>query len=114
MNTNARTARATIRTMRRDNRAIRAAHKAVAAGPASAKHHMIAAGVPVATAERFAGAFSRGMVATDKVTVAIKLRGRVVKRVEVKRYNADTAAARLATYRPKDEAAAALFERVAA
>jgi len=114
VNANARTARATVRTMRRNNRVTRAAHKAVAAGPASAKHHMIVAGVPVATAERFAGAFSRGMVATDKVTVEIKLRGRVTKRVEVKRYDADTAAARMATYRPKDKTAAAVFERVAA
>jgi len=117
VNANARTARATVRTLRRENRAIRMATKAVAAGPASAKHHLIAAGFPVATAERFSAAFSRGMVAQDKVTTVIKLKGRRTKRVDVKLYDRETFVARLCVYRPRKNVAeweASLFAAMVA
>ena len=117
MNANARKARATVRTMRREHRVTRAAHTAVAAGPASAKHHLIAAGFPVATAQRFAGAFSRGMVAQDKAETVIKLRGRRTKRVDVKLYDRETFVARLCVYRPRKDAAeweASLFAAMVA
>lgn len=114
MNANARRARREIRSLARATRATRRAHRNVNAGPASAKHHLIVAGVSLATADRFAGAFSRGMVAADKMDVSLKLRGRRRKAIQVKRYVAETVIMRLATYRPKDAVAAAEFERVAA
>ena len=121
MNANARKARATLRTMRREvsathakTRAVRRAHKAVNTGLATAKNHMIVAGIPVDMAERFAGAFSRGMVAQGQTTVSVRRGGRCVLRRKAKLYSPETAAARMATYRPKDKAAAAVFERVAA
>lgn len=121
MNANARKARAQLRTMRRETvaahretRMVRRAHKAVSTGQATAKNHMIVTGIPVHMAERFAGAFSRGMVAQGTVTVSVRPGGRVVLRRKAKLYSAATAAARLATYRPKDKAAAAVFEQVAA
>lgn len=114
MNATARHARATRRQLAADTRAARRAQRAVTAGPASAKHHLIAAGLPVATATRFAAAFSRGVHADATGTAVIKLRGRRTKRVDVKLYAPETAVRRLAAYRPKDKAAAAVFERAAA
>jgi hypothetical protein len=114
MNANARKARATTRQMAHDTRAVRRAQRAVATGVASAKSHLVAAGLDVDTAARFAGAFSRGMTAQGKRAVSLKLRGRRAKRVEVKLYDLATFAARLATYRPKDKEAAARFDAVAA
>lgn len=121
MNATARKARAQLRAMRRETvaahretRTTRRAHKAVATGLATAKNHMIVAGIPVPLADRFAGAFSRGMVAQGVITVSVRPGGRLVLRRAAKLYSAATAAARLATYRPKDKAAAAVFERVAA
>lgn len=117
MNATARKARATRRQLAAENRATRRAHKAVAAGPASAKHHLIAAGFPVSTAQRFASAFSRGMVATDKVETVIKLKGRRTKRVGVKRYTRETFVARLCVYRPRKDTAeweASLFAAMVA
>lgn len=114
MNANARQARAEIRRMSRVTRAVRRAEKAVAGGLASAKEHMVAGGLEFAVADRFAAAFSRGMVAQGTRTMALKLRGRRTKRVDVKLYDAETFAARLAVYRPKDGAAAVLFAQLAA
>lgn len=121
MNANACKARAQLRAMRRqtvaahrETRTVRRAHKAVSTGLATAKQHMVVAGIPVPLAERFAGAFSRGMVAQGVVTVSVRPSGRLVLRRPAKLYSVATAAARLATYRPKDKVAAAVFERVAA
>jgi len=121
MNATSRKARAQLRAMRRETvathretRTARRARRAVASGLATAKQHMIVAGIPVPLAERFASAFSRGMVAQGTVTVSVRPGGRLVLRRKAKLYSVATAAARLATYRPKDKAAAAVFERVAA
>lgn len=114
MNANTRTARAHLRNMTRTAKATRRAEKAITAPTASAKNHLIAVGLDIPTATRFAAAFSRGMVAQTTVTATIKLTGRRTKRVAVKHYNTATFAARLAVYRPKDTAAAARFEHLAA
>lgn len=106
--------RSTLRQRTRDNRATHRATKAVATGrPQSAKNHLIAAGITSTDAKRFAGAFSRGMVADDTRQATVKLKGRVTRRVNLKLYSAATFALRLATYRPKDQAAAARFEQAA-
>lgn len=108
-----RTRRATLKARTAANRAAHRATKAVATGtPQPARTRLVAAGLDDATAKRFAGAFSRGVTADDTQSTKIKLKGRVRKTVAVKLYAADTFAARLATYRPRDKAAAALFARL--
>jgi hypothetical protein len=115
MNNTSRTRRHQVRQLQREVRARRAAAKAIATGaPASVKVQLVASGLDTATAKRFAGAFSRGLPAVATVPAVIKLRGRVTKRVAVKLVDQQAVAAKLATYRPKDPAAAALFARVAA
>jgi hypothetical protein len=115
MNATARKARQEIRTMRRVNRKLTVWDREALSGrPCSVKAYLVHVGMDFAVAERFASAFSRGMVAQDRRTVDIKLRGRRTKRVDVKLYDRRTLAARLAAYRPKDADAAAEFERVAA
>lgn len=111
---NRRQLQATLRQRRRDNQATHRATKAVATGqPQSAKNHLIAAGLTPTDAKRYAGAFSRGMVADDTAETKIKLKARVRKTVTIKLYSAATFALRLATYRPRDKAAAARFEQAA-
>jgi len=109
-----RTRRATLKARTAQTRAARRATKAVATGtPQPARTQLVAAGLDDATAKRFAGAFSRGVTADGTRTATVKLKGRVTKRVAVKLYSATTFAARLAQYRPRDKAAAALFARLA-
>lgn len=74
---------------------------------------LVAAGLDDATAKRFAGAFSNGATPTATGETTVKLRGRTTKRVAVKLYDQAAFAARLATYRPRDKKAAALFGRLA-
>ncbi|QQM41964.1 hypothetical protein [Streptomyces liliifuscus] len=112
---NRRALRATLRRRTAGTRAIRRAVRAVATGsPQPVRTRLVAAGLDDATAKRFAGAFSRGLVADDTRETVIKLKGRVRKTVAVKLYAATTFAARLAAYRPKDKTAAAQFAALAA
>jgi len=112
--TNRRALRATLRRRTAATRATRRAVRAVATGtPQPVRTRLVAAGLDDATAKRFAGAFSRGLVADDVHETQIKLKGRVRKTVAVKLYAARTFAARLATYRPKDSVVAARFEVLA-
>ncbi len=115
MNAKARAARRFIKASSAATRAARKAAKAVKTGaPQPAKTHLIAKGLDMATAKRFAGAFSKGVVPTATGETKVKLKGRRTKRVAVKLYDAVTFAGRLAIYRPKDKTAAALFTRIAA
>lgn len=115
MTKNERNRRSAVRARMLEIRAARKAEKAVASNePQSAKTHLIAAGLDLATANRFASAFSRGMMADALAETSIKLKGRATKRVPVKLYRAESFQARLSTYRPKDKAAATQFERIAA
>lgn len=109
-----RALRATLRRRTAETRATQRAVRAVNTGtPQPARTQLVAAGLDDATAKRFAGAFSRGLIADDTRETSIKLKARVTKRVLVKLYSARTFAARLATYRPKDAVAAARFEILA-
>lgn len=109
-----RTRRATLKARATHTRATARAHRAIATGTHQpARTHLVAAGLDDHTAKRFAGAFSRGVIADSTRQATVKLRGRVTKRVAVKLYTPATFAARLAVYRPKDRAAAALFARLA-
>lgn len=109
-----RQARHTIRTRSAQTRAARRAHRLVATGtPQAARTHLVAAGIDDHTAKRYAGAFSRGLTADATRQTGIKLKGRTRKTVAVKLYSADTFAARLAVYRPKDLTAARMFEQAA-
>lgn len=109
-----RTRRATLRQRSAETRAARRATKAVATGtPQPARTQLVAAGLDDTTAKRFAGAFSRGVIADDTRETTVKLKGRVRKTVAVKLYAPTTFAARLAVYRPKDRTVAARFEQAA-
>jgi hypothetical protein len=109
-----RTRRATIKARTAQTRAARRAIKATATGtPQPARTQLVAAGLDDTTAKRFAGAFSRGLIADGTRETRIKLKGRTRKTVAVKLYTATTFAARLAVYRPKDVTAAARFEQAA-
>jgi hypothetical protein len=111
---NRRALRATLRRRTAGTRATQRAVRAVATGtPQPVRTRLVAAGLDDATAKRFAGAFSRGLVADDVRETRIKLKGRVRKAVAVKLYAARAFAARLATYRPKDSVFAARFEALA-
>lgn len=114
MKATARTARRIVKARATATRTARRAVKAVATGTAQpVRTHLVAAGLDDATAKRFAGAFSRGVVADGARETSVKLKGRNRKRVQVKLYTLTTFAARLAVYRPKDKAAAAMFTRLA-
>lgn len=134
MNASARQARATRRVMRRTNgadrsqarrdaRTVTAARRAVAGGtPQTARVHLVNAGLTPADAERYASAFSRGVLTKTSVKQVVRVRRnkatqadhyRVVRRT-AKTYDLKTFRARLAVYRPKDVTAAARFETVAA
>jgi hypothetical protein len=114
MKASSRQQRHTLRTRTAQTRATRRAHQAVATGtPQSARTHLLAAGIDQATAKRFAGAFSRGVTADATTDTVIKLKGRTRKTVPAKLYSANTFAARLSVYRPKDLTAAARFEQAA-
>ena len=103
-----------LRTRTREQRTARRAVKAVATGtPQTARTHLVAVGINDATAKRYAGAFSRGVQADATVQATVKLKGRTRKLVPVKLYAADTFAARLSTYRPKDLTAALQFAQAA-
>ena len=109
-----RALRATLRRRTAATRATQRAVRAVATGtPQPVRTRLVAAGLDDATAKRFAGAFSRGLVADDVRETRIKLKARVRKTVQVKLFTARTFAARLATYRPKDKVVAARFELLA-
>lgn len=108
-----RTQAAKRRQLGRTVRDQRRAAKTVAKGAATARTHLLAAGVDAADAKRFAGAFSRGLAPPDARLVEIKLKGRATATVPVKLYDLRTFAARLATYRPKDASAAARLNRAA-
>lgn len=114
MNDRSRNARRTFRQRAAQTRAARRAHRAVATGtPQPARTRLVAAGLDDTTAKRFAGAFSRGLIADATRETRIKLKGRTRKTVQVKLYCAAKFAARLSVYRPKDVTAAARFEQAA-
>lgn len=111
-----RTRRAQIRQLTREIRAARSAVRAIATGtPQSAWTHLVASGVDTRTASRFNSAFSRDVPATTTITRPVKKKSnsRFTKPCTVKLYDRPTALARLAEYRPKDKAAAVVFERAA-
>jgi hypothetical protein len=109
-----RTRRATLKQRATLNRATQRARRNVATGkPQTARTHLTAAGIDDTTAKRFAGAFSRGIIADQITTTRIKLKGRTRKTVQAKLYTLTTFANRLTTYRPKDKNAANLFARAA-
>ncbi|MFF5008026.1 hypothetical protein ACFY3G_34995 [Streptomyces phaeochromogenes] len=109
-----RSLRAIVRHRSASTRATARAVRAVASGkPQPVRTRLVAAGLDDATAKRFAGAFSRGVIANGTRETTVKLKGRVTKRVPVKLYAAPTFVARLAAYRPKDATAAAAFARLA-
>lgn len=111
---NRRALRATLRRRTAATRATQRAVRAVATGtPQPARTRLVAAGLDDATAKRFAGSFSRGLIADGTRKTTVKLKGRARKAVAVKLYAARTFAARLATYRPKDSVFAARFETLA-
>lgn len=106
--------RAQLRSLSRELRAHSRARKLVATGtPQAARTHLIAAGLDTQTAQRFAGAFSRNVLPTDRRVTRIKLTGRTTARVSVKLYSRETFAARLAVYRPRDAHYAHLFAQTA-
>lgn len=110
----ARAARRTIAARTRTQRAQARARRRLNTSPVqSAKTHLLAAGLDLPTADRFAGAFSRGVQPTATDTTTVKLKGRRTKRVPLKLYAPAVFAARLAVYRPKDKAAAAKFAAAA-
>lgn len=112
--THRRNLRAQLHNRAAQTRATARAHRAVATGqPQPVRTRLVAAGLDDATAKRFAGAFSRGLVADGTRETKIKLKARVRKTVQVKLFTATTFTARLATYRPKDATFAARFERIA-
>jgi hypothetical protein len=114
MKATARTARRIVKARSTATRTTRRAVKAVATGTAQpVRTHLVAAGMDDATAKRYAGAFSRGVVADGTRTTRIKLKGRARKAVQVKLYTLTTFTTRLSAYRPKDKAAAQLFARLA-
>jgi hypothetical protein len=109
-----RALRTILRRRTAATRATQRAHRAVNTGqPLPVRTRLVAAGLDDATAKRFAGAFSRGLVADGTRETKIKLKARVRKTVQVKLFTATTFAARLAVYRPKDATVAARFERIA-
>jgi hypothetical protein len=110
-----RNRRATLRGRTRANRAYDRAIKAVATGaPQPVRTHLLAVGLPAPVAKRYSGAFSRGIGSPVTTDVKRKIRGRFCLVVPVKLVTADVFAARLATYRPKDPAAARVFAALAA
>lgn len=111
---NRRRLTARLRARAAATRTAQRARRAVATGqPQPARTRLVAAGLDDATAKRYAGAFSRGLVADGARETKIKLKARVYRRVQVKLFTARTFAQRLATYRPKDRAAAARFATLA-
>lgn len=103
-------------------RAARTLHNArktvVMPGPHSAKEYLLALGLDRDTADRFAGAFSKGVPAARRITHMHKLPGKRhgarFKAVEVKLYDWNDFSGRLLTYRPaKDKTAAAKFAELA-
>lgn len=110
----ARTARATLRHRTRDTHTTARAARNLATGtPQPATTHLIAAGITPTTAKRYAAAFSNGTTPTATTRTEIKLKGRRTKNVAVKLYDRAAFATRLAAYRPKDPAAAAIFAAAA-
>lgn len=107
-------------TVRADRAAARARRQVATGAPQTVKTHLLAAGVTVADARRFAGAFSRGVESVTTVRTTMrnpkgKYQGSRDLRVTVKLVDAAAFRARLTTYRPKsDPAAAARFAAVAA
>lgn len=93
--------------------AAKARRLAATSTPQTARVMLVAAGLDDATAKRFAGAFSNGATPTATGETTVKLRGRVTKRVPVKLYDRSAFTARLATYRPRDKAAADKFAAIA-
>jgi hypothetical protein len=96
----------------RANRRIHRAHRDAATGaPQTAKTWMIVAGISIPTADRFASAISRAVPARHTIMVTVKPRAhsRRTKTVTAKQYDRHTFAIRLATYRPRDPAAAREF-----
>jgi hypothetical protein len=129
MNANARAARAARREMtrtrtaaRRAARVVTDARRAVASkSPQTARTHLVNAGLTDEDAQRYASAFSRGVITKTSVEQVVRVRRskatqanhyRIVRRT-AKTYDLKTFNARLAVYRPKDDAAAARFETVA-
>ena len=114
MNARSRAEQRILRHRHAATRAARRARKAVATGThQSASTHLIAAGLTPTDAHRYSGAFSCTVTPTAHTEATVKLRGRRRKTVPLKLYDLPTFTARLATYRPRDKAAAARFERIA-
>jgi hypothetical protein len=119
MNAAARTARQTLRTRAASNRAQAKARRNLAAAPVQGtKVHLLARGLDLDLAERFAGAVTRkaGFPAgMGKTTKKVPGRGRAVRTYDVKLFTAAQIDAALATYAPrKDERAQRAFLALAA
>lgn len=102
-----------VRTQRAQNRALRHTSQSELR---SAKTWLLASGLSLPLASRFAGAFSRSMLHQGLGQVKVKLRhgSRRCKYVPVKLYDRTTFMTRLATYRPRDKEAALKFNQIAA
>ncbi|MGC5042425.1 hypothetical protein ACLQ16_03810 [Streptomyces albidoflavus] len=130
---NSRRAAALIRNRARANREIRAAVKAVAAGPAPVSAHLVAGGVSPLTAHNYAGAITRkakGLDRTPEEGTTVKKRkgkkgltvartgdlGRMKRHrvISVARWSReDLMAVALSGYRPKNAEIADFFARLA-
>jgi len=111
----ARQLRVSTRADRERNRARR---RVATLTPQPARTWLVTLGVSPDNAQRFAPAFSRGVVPTQMSTTKIKPKTKSRKServVPVKEYNFRTVVRRLVTYRPKSNPeAAAEFARAAA
>ncbi|MFI7278488.1 hypothetical protein [Streptomyces sp. NPDC049879] len=119
MNANARNARRIVRDRSRQARAERAARRAVAADPIqSVRTHLVARGLDVRLADRFASAVSRKAgqgTAVGRITKKVPGKGRAVRTYDVKLFSAAQMDTVLAAYRPaKDRAAQRAFLALAA
>jgi hypothetical protein len=106
-----RTQAAKLRAMTAQTRAAARARRVKRNGtPAPARTLLVAAGLSDALAERYAGAFSRGVeTANPSTSKRIRTGAHRSKRVAVKLFTPAEFAERLATYRPKNAEHAAAF-----
>jgi hypothetical protein len=108
--------RSQVRHLVRHNRSISRAVRALRTDDVQPlRVHLIGRGLDPVTAKRFAGAMSRTIkVAAEQRTTVVKLKGRATRSVPVWMYRSGQVAKALRTYRPRDTAARAQFERIAA
>ncbi|MFJ4960198.1 hypothetical protein [Streptomyces sp. NPDC088739] len=119
MNAAARTARQILRTRAASNRAQAKARRILTVAPIQGTRvHLLARGLDLDLAERFAGAVTRKAgtpAAMGKTTKKVSGRGRAVRTYDVKLFAAAQIDVALVTYRPaKDKRAQVAFLALAA